>query len=379
MAPLLRGSNVVRMGDWLVQQETRAQVVFSAVIGTGISAEVRFGIDRQGRKNAWRIVHIGEQQRMHADGQPWYGTPLQTQLAELTALQLARSPLLPTQTYFDQQNLFYMALRPYELDIIDLSVGLQLNLSDRLLTDADADRTFGEVAMTLAKAMMRPLVLLHEARWVHRDVKIDNVLWEPEEGPVLADYGFAAPLGRLGYAEGDFGSPMTMGLEVFGTAQQSARSYPTSDVFAAGMSLLRLMTLGRFDSLELFAGERAAKERGLGALARAKASPPLCHDEIDDEAADYVDFLHSLGCVHPWLTSTLVGNVLLSAPQDRLSAADLLHGLEVEQPNGGQGEQSGFMQLRGAFERVSPTLHKHSEPIFAALATISAPYFGATP
>jgi hypothetical protein len=108
------------------------------------------------------------------------------------------------------------------------------------------------------------LAEVHEKGILHRDIKPDNILLDPDrDAAVLTDFGLAA---RAADVSGCCGTPGYMAPEVF-----DGRATAATDVFALAATLFYLVT-GRkpFDSRDLIAGrneaEKGTSEQALGGL-----------------------------------------------------------------------------------------------------------------
>ncbi|MGB8346609.1 MAG: protein kinase, partial [Ktedonobacteraceae bacterium] len=89
-----------------------------------------------------------------------------------------------------------------------------------------------------AQDLLNALEILEKKGLLHRDIKPENIiLCEGEEHPVLIDFGFAVWRDRAGGA-GMAGTPLYLPPEIV-TAQSSP---PTSDRYAAGVVLYRILT-----------------------------------------------------------------------------------------------------------------------------------------
>jgi serine/threonine-protein kinase len=91
----------------------------------------------------------------------------------------------------------------------------------------------------LLDQLLEALSALHEAGWVHGDVKPGNLLLEPTEaGPPhlwLADLGSARRIGAPGPPDGTAGY-------VAPEARAGAPAHPRADLFAAGVTAAELLT-----------------------------------------------------------------------------------------------------------------------------------------
>ena len=142
------------------------------------------------------------------------------------------------------------------------------SLEDRLtpgepLTDDDTRRVAGEIAAGLAHA--------HERGVVHRDLKPANILFDAGGRAKIADFGIARTVGATGLTE----AGTILGTAAYISPEQAAGrpATPTSDVYAFGVILFRMLT-GRlpFESQDALA--LAAMHRDL--------PPPLVSDSRSD-------------------------------------------------------------------------------------------------
>ncbi|MDQ6423184.1 protein kinase [Paenibacillus sp. LHD-117] len=111
----------------------------------------------------------------------------------------------------------------------------------------EQNQTFGaEEALRLLKQLMQPLKQLHAAGYVHRDVRIPNVLIR-EGRPHLIDLGLACAIGEelpadLRMALGEDGGPP--GDSAAALKQRMRNPYPSSDWFGLGHLFLFAMYAG---------------------------------------------------------------------------------------------------------------------------------------
>ncbi|MFJ4240914.1 protein kinase [Streptomyces iakyrus] len=170
-----------------------------------------------------------------------------------------------------------------ELPALDGAIALVMDRAEASLKDvldaagtggpiADADRVLRGVAAGLAH--------MHDAGWVHGDLKPANVLLGPDGEVWLADFGLAAeldgthahlpPLGTLDHLPPEWWSQRT------GT--QGAVVRPTADIWAFGVLAHQVLTGG----LHPFPGA-TARARSLAAQTYARGTAPLRLDAGLDE------------------------------------------------------------------------------------------------
>jgi len=100
-----------------------------------------------------------------------------------------------------------------------------------------------DVGLDIAVKLAKAAASLHRAGVIHRDIKPDNVILQPEAGVKLIDLGVA----RLPHLEGvpgpdTPGTPSYMAPELFTGAAGDERS----DIFALGVTLFRMFGAGAY-------------------------------------------------------------------------------------------------------------------------------------
>ena len=100
-----------------------------------------------------------------------------------------------------------------------------------------------ETGIDLALKLCKAVHALHRQQIVHRDIKPDNVLLEPEGGLKLLDLGIARlPAWDEDQADPIPGTPSYMAPEMF----LGERGSIATDVFALGVTLYRMFAGGAY-------------------------------------------------------------------------------------------------------------------------------------
>ncbi|MFD6171088.1 serine/threonine-protein kinase [Streptomyces coeruleorubidus] len=162
-----------------------------------------------------------------------------------------------------------------ELPALDGAIALVMDRAEASLKDVlDAAGTGGPIdgADRVLRGVAAGLAHMHDAGWVHGDLKPANVLLGPGGQVWLADFGLAAeldgthahlpPLGTLDHLPPEWWSQRT------GT--QGAVVRPTADIWAFGVLAHQVLTGG----LHPFPGA-TARARSLAAQAYARGTAPL--------------------------------------------------------------------------------------------------------
>ena len=121
-----------------------------------------------------------------------------------------------------------------------LAISMELINGRSLKSELESHGALGaeEVART-GIALSRALCAVHNAGFVHRDVKLENVMRDDDGRVVLMDFGLARevdPESRLTTIGTIIGTPIAMAPEQFAGADVDARS----DIWALGCLLYRL-------------------------------------------------------------------------------------------------------------------------------------------
>jgi serine/threonine-protein kinase len=139
-------------------------------------------------------------------------------------------------------------------------------------------------AVELVRRLAQALGRCHAAGLVHRDVKLENVLFDEQDEPRLADFGLVRDLSasRLTQTGALVGTPAYMAPELF--AGQPAGA--AADVFSLGAVLYELVTAERphqgKNVQEIFRAARARKRKS----ASAACGAPEALDRVIDRALD---------------------------------------------------------------------------------------------
>jgi serine/threonine protein kinase len=96
-----------------------------------------------------------------------------------------------------------------------------------------------EELLTIAGALCRALAAIHRAGLVHQDVKVQNVMRDPDGRLVLMDLGAGIGIGHDGRPQS--GTPRYMAPELFERGQAS----PRTDIYSLGV-LLFFLASGAF-------------------------------------------------------------------------------------------------------------------------------------
>ena len=329
----------------LTPQMGRPVVRLSPIVGKGTYAEVRYGLDSHAQRSAWRIVNTSGSTLTRADDTPWWPTGFGMLSSELTALTLAKSALFPKQSYLDDQGLFYMAIEPYPADAFHLTVGT-LALGETQGPERSwAMQKLGRAAMVIALAVAEPLVLLHQANWLHLDVKLENIFYSKERGLVLGDFGLATEQKQQ---TGALGTLMYAAPELMGLISPHRFSVPATDVFALGATLVQFITGGRYMQTPMFAGGAPQKAQALHELRQAWRHGTWQTAREDTTMPSLVRDLYQ---AHPWLAKVVVTRMLCLDPAKRWSAARFLSEVRRQQDNdtNWMGQGLGKLTLRAAY------------------------------
>lgn len=187
---------------------------------------------------------------------------------EHAALTAAHSPLLPVQ-YLGIKTIHPMqadgslhALMPlYVADVRELTTCFGSSPTERAL-----------VTLQLAIDVGTRLAVLHAARYVHFDVKPNNVLLSPDGHFELADFGCAQPLPDHPVDGSLSGSQMYMSPEALLEGGHDRWVGPASDFFSLGLTLLDVAT----NFSRLSTSKDAAKELRTGLQSWRDATHGRC-------------------------------------------------------------------------------------------------------
>ncbi|KAG5986673.1 hypothetical protein E4U54_005302 [Claviceps lovelessii] len=89
-------------------------------------------------------------------------------------------------------------------------------------------------ALRILRDIAGALAYIHERRLVHNDIKPTNILYSPERGAVLCDFGLSTPASR---SPSSGGTPYYVPPEFIGTKLRG----PPSDVWALGVTMLYVL------------------------------------------------------------------------------------------------------------------------------------------
>jgi eukaryotic-like serine/threonine-protein kinase len=213
------------------------------------------------------------------------------------------------------------------------------SLASRLMRDGPLA---AEALVAVARDIARALAFAHQSGIIHRDIKVDNVLFTADGRAVIADFGIARA--RSGYATAT-GVNMTIGTPHYVSPEQ-AQGRPLdgrSDLYALGVTLYKAAT-----------GELPFRSTDWFELARMHVedapAPPRSHRP--DLSARF---------------ERIILRCLAKHPDDRYASADeLLAELDaIGQPERGT-ETFGVMQTESSPAAADRGLPRWALPVAAA-------------
>ncbi|RYF09394.1 MAG: hypothetical protein EOO40_06985, partial [Deltaproteobacteria bacterium] len=150
--------------------------------------------------------------------------------SELGLARKVKSPLLPEALVKDEgKHKLYMFSKLCEGDLIDLH-------SAYGKVGADPEHRF-ELTMSMLCQVGEALRAAHAEGIVHRDTKLENILWTAKGKLLLADFGLAMGLGADGKVSGFSGTAGYIGEEAFGDEGYDARF----DMFGLGATVVAFL------------------------------------------------------------------------------------------------------------------------------------------
>jgi serine/threonine protein kinase len=114
-----------------------------------------------------------------------------------------------------------------------------LDLFDYVVTDSKG-RMSDEIILNLFKKIITAIGYLHEKGYVHRDMKLDNVILDKGANIKVCDLGLlASHVDKL--FENKAGTRQYWGPEIW--AEDSSYRGPPADIFACGVIFFMMLTL----------------------------------------------------------------------------------------------------------------------------------------
>lgn len=99
--------------------------------------------------------------------------------------------------------------------------------------DASDRCTCSDAAFTILSDIAGALKFMHASGYVHNDIKPKNIVYHPNRGAIMIDFGVSGPAD----APNDGGTPWYLPLEYLADRERG----PASDIFALGVTMLWVM------------------------------------------------------------------------------------------------------------------------------------------
>lgn len=218
-------------------EKTRRLKYVGSPFATGTFAKFSLGMDETGKLRGLHVVRLMEKLPGRKNRQSTRAvTHLDQFLEQIRILHKVGSILAPTETGVVDDKAFAV-IRPMGGDVKHL-----------LVLVGNATETVDVVLRrAVARGFARDLRRWHEAGVMHRDIKLENMLWDEGGVFALGDAGLAIEAPFYHFEE-LIGSPLTVAPEIL-FAKPGAVIGPAADMWSLGIAFLDL-----YGDVDLFPG-----------------------------------------------------------------------------------------------------------------------------